>query len=152
MSQPRNLVLRPEYRALQQGQGGQGGGQDTSFVPREQAGPETGTKTEGGPAGGTQPPPAMCGTEQMLMILAMVAIFYFLLIRPQQKQEKARRAMLGAIKEGDKVVTSGGIHGTISSLNEHTVKLRVDGQIKLTIDRQNIGRIGGEPPPPDKKG
>lgn len=151
MSQPRNLVLRPEYRALHQGPGGQGGEQDTSFVSRQQAGPEAGSKAEGAPGGAAQQNP-MCGTDQMLMILAMVAIFYFLLIRPQQKQEKTRRAMLAAIKEGDKVVTSGGIHGTISSLNEHTVKLRVEGQVKLTIDRQNIARIGGEPPPADKKG
>ena len=79
------------------------------------------------------------------MMLAMVAIFYFLLLRPQQKQEKARRAMLDAIKEGDKVVTSGGIHGTISSLSEDTVSLRIESKVKITVDRQNIGRVLGDP-------
>ena len=59
------------------------------------------------------------------------------------KQDKARRQMLSEVKEGDKVVTTGGIHGTISSLSDATVTLRVDPKVKLTIDRGNIARILG---------
>lgn len=151
MTEPRYLVLRPEYRAQQPGAQG-GGEQDTSFVKREQGGPEAGKQEPGAPAGAQPAPGLPCGTDTMFMILAMVAIFYFLLIRPQQKQEKTRRAMLAAIKEGDKVVTSGGIHGTISSLTESTVKLRVDNQVKLTFDRQNIARIERDQPPAEAKG
>ena len=92
-------------------------------------------------AGGT-------GGFDLMAILPLVLIFvvfYFLLIRPQQKQEKTRRAMLGAVKVGDDVVTSGGIHGTISSLSDTTVTLRVDAKLKLTLDRANIARLGHEP-------
>ena len=79
--------------------------------------------------------------DMLPYMLAMVAIFYFLLIRPQQKQEKQRKEMLSAIKVGDKVVTSGGIHGKVSSMNDLTVSLTVDAKVKITVDRQNVGRI-----------
>ncbi|MBI2555216.1 MAG: preprotein translocase subunit YajC, partial [Candidatus Rokubacteria bacterium] len=69
------------------------------------------------------------------------AIFYFLLIRPQQKQRKEREAMLASVKRGDRVVTSSGLHGTVVGLNEHTVVLKVTDQVKLEFDRQAIGRI-----------
>jgi preprotein translocase subunit YajC len=78
---------------------------------------------------------------QMLFFAAILAIFYFLLIRPQQKQRKEREAMLAAVKKGDRVVTSSGLHGTVVGLNEHTVMLKVADQVKLEFDRAAIGRI-----------
>ena len=93
------------------------------------------------------PPPA--GTEpnpkgQMIQMIGMFAIlgvmFYFLLIRPQQKQKKERERMLASIKKGDRVVTSSGMHGTVVGLNEHTVVLKVADQVKLEFDRSAIGR------------
>ena len=78
---------------------------------------------------------------QLLFFGAIFAIFYFLLIRPQQKQKRAREAMLRALKKGDRVVTSGGLHGTITGLEETKVVLRVADQVKLEFDRSAIGRV-----------
>ena len=78
---------------------------------------------------------------QVLFFAAIFAIFYFLLIRPQQKQKKDREAMLGSVKKGDRVVTSSGLHGTVVGLNEHTVTLKVADQVRLDFDRSSLGRI-----------
>ncbi len=78
---------------------------------------------------------------QLLFFAAIFAIFYFLLIRPQQRQKKERQALLSAIKKGDRVVTTGGLHGTVTGLGEHTVVLRVADQVKLEFDRSAIGRV-----------
>src|SRR5262247_2374138 len=76
------------------------------------------------------------GAQSMLL-----AIFYFLLLRPQQKQKQEREQMLASIKRGDRVVTTGGLHGTVTGLSEHTVTLRVADQVKLEFDRSAIGRV-----------
>ncbi|AKG35852.1 preprotein translocase subunit YajC [Paenibacillus durus] len=68
----------------------------------------------------------------------MFVVFYFLLIRPQQKKTKTRNAMLRALKKGDKVVTIGGLHGTIMEISDDTVVLRVNDVTKLTFDRGSI--------------
>ena len=85
------------------------------------------------------------GMSQMLptilMFGAMFAIFYFLMIRPQQQQKRERERMLGAIKKGDRVVTTSGLHGTVTGLTEVTVTLRVGDQVKLEFDRAAIGRV-----------
>jgi preprotein translocase subunit YajC len=90
-------------------------------------------------------PPGNSGTGavamQLLFFAAIFAVFYFLLIRPQQRQRREREQMLTALKKGDRVVTSSGLHGTVLSLGEHTVTLRVADQVKLEFDRSAIGRI-----------
>ena len=78
---------------------------------------------------------------QVVFFAAIFAIFYFLLIRPQQKQKRDRESMLAAVKKGDRVVTSSGLHGTVTGLGEHTVTLRVADQVKLEFDRTALGRI-----------
>jgi preprotein translocase subunit YajC len=78
---------------------------------------------------------------QVVFFAAIFAIFYFLLIRPQQRQKRDREQMLSAVKKGDRVVTSSGLHGTVTGLSEHTVTLRVGDQVKLEFDRGAIGRI-----------
>ena len=75
------------------------------------------------------------------MFALMFVIFYFLLIRPQQRQKRDREQMLASVKKGDRVVTASGLHGTVMGLNEHTITLRVDNQVKLEFDRTAIGRI-----------
>ncbi len=77
----------------------------------------------------------------LVMFGAMFAIFYFLMIRPQQKQKQERERMLAAVKRGDRVVTTSGLHGTITGLTETTVTLRVGDQVKLEFDRAAIGRV-----------
>src|SRR5262245_26298904 len=78
---------------------------------------------------------------QVLFFAAIFAIFYFLLIRPQQRQKREREATLAAVKRGDKVVTTGGLHGTVVGLSEHTMTLRVADQVRLDFDRSALGRI-----------
>lgn len=85
------------------------------------------------PGGGTG------GLFQMIWPLAlMFVIFYFLLIRPNQKKQKQRQAMLQALKKGDKVITIGGLHGTIVEITDDVVVLRVNDVTKLTFDRSAI--------------
>jgi preprotein translocase subunit YajC len=74
-------------------------------------------------------------------MIGMFAIMYFLIIRPQQKQKRERENLLRAIKKGDRVVTSGGLYGTVVGLSEHTVTLKVADQVKLDFERSAIGRI-----------
>jgi preprotein translocase subunit YajC len=90
-------------------------------------------------------PPSGSGSSavltQIVFFAAIFAIFYFLLIRPQQKQKQERSRMLAAIKKGDRVVTTSGLHATVVGLNEHTVTLRVADQVKIEFDRAAIGRV-----------
>ena len=71
----------------------------------------------------------------------MFAIFYFLLIRPQQRKQKQRGAMLNALKKGDKVITVGGLHGTIAEITDDTIVLKVNDVTKLTFDRSSINNV-----------
>jgi preprotein translocase subunit YajC len=75
------------------------------------------------------------------LMIGMFAIMYFLIIRPQQKQRRERENLLRAIKKGDRVVTTGGLYGTVVGLSEHTVTLKVADQVKLDFERGAIGRI-----------
>ncbi len=68
-------------------------------------------------------------------------IFYFLIIRPQNKKQKDTKKMLAALKKGDRVVSIGGIHGTIQSIKDDTVVLRIDANTKLTFSRSAISNV-----------
>ena len=79
------------------------------------------------------------GSAPILMMVAIFAIFYFLLIMPQQRRQKKWQAMLKEIKPGDKVITSGGLTGTIMSAKDDTLVLRVPpDNIKLEVARSSI--------------
>ena len=87
-------------------------------------------------------PTGAAGIIGMLWPFAlMFAVFYFLLIRPQQKKQKQRNMMLGNLKKGDKVVTIGGLHGTILEITDDTVVLRVNDVTKLTFDRSAVNNV-----------
>ncbi|OUM96064.1 MAG: preprotein translocase subunit YajC [Thermobacillus sp. ZCTH02-B1] len=77
----------------------------------------------------------------ILPMLIVFVIFYFLLIRPQQKRQKQRNLMLSQLKKGDKVTTIGGLHGTIVELTDDTVVLRVNDTVKMTFDRTAINTV-----------
>jgi len=62
-------------------------------------------------------------------------------LRPQQRQKAEREKMLSALKKGDRVVTTSGMHGTVIGLGEQTVTVRVADQVKLEFDRSAIGRV-----------
>ena len=76
-----------------------------------------------------------------LPLVAMFAIFYFLLIRPQQKKAKEHKAMLEALKKGDEVVTAGGVVGKISKLGEQYATVEVATGIEMTIQRSAIAQL-----------
>jgi preprotein translocase subunit YajC len=78
---------------------------------------------------------------QIVFFAAIFAIFYFLLIRPQQKQKRDREAMIAAVKPGDRVVTTGGMHAVVTKVNEHTVVMRISDQVKAEFDRGAISRV-----------
>jgi preprotein translocase subunit YajC len=79
------------------------------------------------------------GLMPLVMMGAIFGIFYFLLIMPQQKKQKKWQAMLGELKNGDKIVTSGGIRGTIISLKDDALVLRVPpDNLKLEISRASV--------------
>ncbi|MDO8748177.1 MAG: preprotein translocase subunit YajC [Candidatus Omnitrophota bacterium] len=78
---------------------------------------------------------------QMFPLLLVFIIFYFMLIRPQQKKEKERLNMLKNIKKNDEVVTSGGIHAVVLNVKERTATLRVDDNVKIEVDKDAITRV-----------
>ncbi|MCH7963527.1 MAG: preprotein translocase subunit YajC [Bacteroidetes bacterium] len=77
----------------------------------------------------------------IIMFGAIFLIFYFMIIRPQQKKSKDRAKLLSNLEKGDKVVTSGGIHGIISGLDEKTCLLQVSDNLKIKVDRSAIGAV-----------
>ncbi|TVP85430.1 MAG: preprotein translocase subunit YajC [Alkalicoccus sp.] len=77
----------------------------------------------------------------LIPLILMFAIFYFLLIRPQQKRQKKVREMHSNLQKGDKIITIGGLHGTIDAIDENRVVVDVNGQIKMTFDRQAIREV-----------
>lgn len=77
----------------------------------------------------------------LLPFILMFAIFYFLLIRPQQKRAKTRNMMLSNLKKGDRVVTIGGIHGKIVELTDDTAVLLVNDATRLTFNRSAVDNV-----------
>jgi preprotein translocase subunit YajC len=102
--------------------------------------------SSGAPAGGQGGQPAQ-GCEQMggflLPMLLMFGIIYFLIIRPQQKQQKQHKAMISALKKGDKIVTNSGIFGTITGMTEATLTLEIAKNVHVRMLR---GQIAGLQP------
>lgn len=77
----------------------------------------------------------------LIMFGAIFAIFYFMIIRPQQKRAKERGKLLSAIEKGDKVITSGGMHGTIAGIEDKIVLLDVGNNVKMKFDRSAIATV-----------
>jgi preprotein translocase subunit YajC len=92
-----------------------------------------GTGGTGGGQGG--------GFGAFVPLILMFAIFYFLLIRPQQKKAKQHKAMLAAMKKGDKVVTSGGLHGIITGLTAEVVTMEIAPKIRVKVSRGSVAGI-----------
>ncbi len=77
----------------------------------------------------------------IISLVLMFAIFYFLLIRPQQKRQKQRNAMLNALKKGDKIVTIGGMHGQVVELTEDAATVKVADNVRLVFERSAINTV-----------
>ncbi|MDP2921529.1 MAG: preprotein translocase subunit YajC [Candidatus Omnitrophota bacterium] len=76
-----------------------------------------------------------------LPIILIFGIFYFMLIRPQQKKQKEFERMLKELKKNDEVVTTGGIHGTILNVKDDTLTLKIDDNVKIEINKNAIGYV-----------
>ena len=77
-----------------------------------------------------------------LMPIALIfVVFYFLLIRPQKKQQKEHAKMLDELKKNDEAVTSGGIHGTVVNIQDDVITLRIDDNCRMKIQKASISRI-----------
>ncbi|MBW1676536.1 MAG: preprotein translocase subunit YajC [Deltaproteobacteria bacterium] len=98
-----------------------------------------GTSGEGGGFGAFAP------------LILMFVIFYFLLIRPQQKKQKQHRQMLGSIKKGDRVITSGGLYGRITGLTDTVVTLEISEKVRVKVGRSNIAGLAQSENPNTKK-
>lgn len=93
-------------------------------------------------APGADPAAGSASIMPTLVTFGLVfVIFYFLIIRPQNKKQKDTKKMLSALKKGDRVVSIGGIQGTIQSLKDDTVVLKVDANTKLTFSRSAISNV-----------
>lgn len=84
------------------------------------------------------------GFSTILIFVVFIGLMYFMMIRPQKKQQNQRKEMMDALKKGDSVITIGGLHGVIDSLNDadKTVTLDCDG-VYLVFNRSAIGRVEG---------
>jgi preprotein translocase subunit YajC len=89
-----------------------------------------------GAAGG-----GMAAFQQIIPLVFMFAIFYFLLIRPQQKKAKEHKALLESMKKGDNVITAGGVHGKVTAVENDLVTLEVANNVNIKITKSYIAAI-----------
>ena len=89
----------------------------------------------------------------LLMLALMFLVMWLFMIRPQRQQQKKLEEMRNALKKGDKVITAGGIYGVVADVDERTVLVKVDGDVKLRVDKSSIQKDMSEAPaaPAEKK-
>jgi preprotein translocase subunit YajC len=86
------------------------------------------------------------GIALFLPLILIMVIFYFLMIMPAQRRQKKVAEMLRNLKTGDKIITNGGIYGTIAGLDDDSVQLRIAEQVKIKVSRAAIAGLQAEPP------
>lgn len=82
----------------------------------------------------------------ILMIVAMIAIFYLFMIRPQQKKQKELKKQREAMKNGDRVVTAGGIHGRIKEIKDNTILIEVAPGVSIKVEHSSVYPAGADMP------
>ena len=89
----------------------------------------------------------------LLMLALMFLVMWLFMIRPQRREQKRLEEMRNALKKGDKVITAGGIYGVVADVDERTVLVKVDGEVKLRVDKTSIQKDMTEAPaaPAEKK-
>lgn len=93
------------------------------------------------------------GFTGFIPLILMFVIFYFLLIRPQQKKSKEHRQMVSNLKKGDRIITSGGIHGRITGMDDTTLTVEIADKVRVKVARGNVSAMVQSAPPqaPEKK-
>jgi preprotein translocase subunit YajC len=89
---------------------------------------------------GAAPGLSFLGNPMYLMI-AMLAIFYFLLIRPQQKRQKEHKQMLANLQKGDTIFTAGGLRGKITALDETVITIEIADRVRVKVNRSAVGGL-----------
>ncbi|ACM21793.1 preprotein translocase, YajC subunit [Geotalea daltonii FRC-32] len=95
----------------------------------------------GTPAGGQAAGGGQSALMNLVPLIFMFAIFYFLLIRPQQKKAKEHRTLLDSLKKGDQVITAGGMHGKVTAIDENVVTLEVATGVNVKINKGFIASL-----------
>jgi preprotein translocase subunit YajC len=90
----------------------------------------------------------MIGT--IVMFGLIFVIFYFMIIRPQQKRQKERQKMLDALEKGDKILTAGGIYGTVIGIEDKVVLVQIADNVKVKVERGSVGNVLKEAKPEEK--
>ena len=88
------------------------------------------------------------GFSAFIPLILMFVIFYFLLIRPQQKKTKEHREMVSNLKKGDRIVTSGGLHGRITGVSDQTLTVEIADKVRVKVNRANVGALSQSMTPP----
>ncbi len=92
--------------------------------------------------GGSDPTGSMMST--IIMFGSIILIFWFMILRPQQKRQKQHQQLIESLKKGDKVILSGGLHGTIAGLEDKTILVQVADNVKMKFDRGSITSVHRE--------
>ena len=106
------------------------------------AAPATGAPPGAPP--GARPPQGCGGPEQLLFMLGMLVLFYFLLIRPQQKRAKQHKQMVESLKRGDAVITSSGIYGRITSVDGNVLTIEISKGVQIRILKGYVGGVAND--------
>lgn len=77
----------------------------------------------------------------LIFIVAVFAIFYFILIRPQQKRAKQHKEFLANLKKGDKIITSGGLYGTITGISDDSVTIEIAEKVRVKVDKGTVAAL-----------
>lgn len=88
------------------------------------------------------------GFASFIPLILMFVIFYFLLIRPQQKKTKEHRQMIDNLKTGDRIITSGGLHGRITGISESTLTVEIAEKVRVKVSRGNVTALLQTTTPP----
>jgi len=95
---------------------------------------------------------APSGLIQLVPILLIFAIFYFLLLAPMRKRQKQHQALLAALKRGDKVVTNGGLMGEIAAVEERVVHLKLADNVRVRVAKSAVAGLEGDPQAEEARG
>jgi preprotein translocase subunit YajC len=95
---------------------------------------------------GTPPPGAPSPWLQFIPFILVLAIFYFIILLPMKRRQQKVQAFLAALKVNDRVITSGGIYGTIVKLNDQSVQLQIANNVRIEVSRAAIVGYQGQPP------
>ena len=93
------------------------------------------------PAGSTQDQGQGSGSLPIIMMVLMFVMMYFLLIRPQRKQQKEHQLRIAALKIGDKIVTSSGIHGLVSNVKDSTITVKIADNVKVEMEKTAVASV-----------